>query len=72
MVGFLFGCMCASVLADRFGRKKVVIIAGFLSGIFGVIDPWIPNFYAFIVVRFLMSFFINMVSPALYVLGKRT
>ncbi len=69
MAGFFFGCLIASFLADRFGRKKVIIVSGSISAVFGVCNPFIPNLYAFMVVRFFMSFFLNIVSPTLYVLG---
>ena len=72
MVGFFLGCLVASILADRFGRKKVIVVAGCLASLMGTIDPFIPNIYAFLVVRTLIAFFLNIVSPTLYVLGKIT
>ncbi len=49
---------------------KVVVIAGSLSAVLGVLDPFIPNVYGFLVGRFLLAFVLNVAGPPLYVLGK--
>ncbi len=49
---------------------KVSMIAGSLAGLTGLVDPFIPNIYAFLVGRAVVSFFVNLVTPPVYVLGK--
>ncbi len=60
----------ASFLSDRFGRMKVSMIAGSLAGLMGLVDPFIPNIYGFLVGRAVVSFFVNLVTPPVYVLSK--
>jgi sugar porter (SP) family MFS transporter len=51
LVGCLLGSILSGVLADRFGRKKLLILSAFLFAISSVLTGWAPAFTWFVVWR---------------------
>lgn len=52
MIGaFIFG-----ILADKFGRKRVVAMSAVLNTLFGVMTGLAPNYYWILVARIFVGF----------------
>ncbi|KAG8223524.1 hypothetical protein J437_LFUL002574 [Ladona fulva] len=56
MLGILLGNVLFGVFADRFGRKKPLLLAILLQIITGIGAAFVPWFEAFIVLRFILAF----------------
>ena len=52
IVGVMFGAMGFTTLSDYFGRKPVFLFSQCAMVVVGVINAFVPDFYAFIVLRF--------------------
>ncbi|GAB6023620.1 hypothetical protein CHUAL_008388 [Chamberlinius hualienensis] len=57
MIGNMFGGLLAGMIADRYGRKKIVIIYLLLCLIFGVTSAFAQNFPLYLVLRFFLGGF---------------
>nr|CAI5864562.1 unnamed protein product [Callosobruchus analis] len=55
MIGILTGNILFGVLADRHGRKTILMVCIFLQSLFGILSSWIPWYWGFIVSRFLLA-----------------
>ncbi|CAH1969384.1 unnamed protein product [Acanthoscelides obtectus] len=55
MIGILTGNLLFGVLADRHGRKTVLMVCIFLQSLFGILASWIPWYWGFIISRFLLA-----------------
>jgi SP family sugar porter-like MFS transporter len=62
LVGCLAGSLLSGGLSDRFGRKKLLILAAFLFTITGVLTALAPNFSFFIANRLLGGVAIGLAS----------
>ena len=51
LLGCLAGSLLAGHLGDRFGRKRILLVAGVLFALSSVLTGWASNFSAFIVWR---------------------
>jgi MFS transporter, SP family, xylose:H+ symportor len=51
LVGCLIGSITSGVVADRLGRKRLLILAGFLFAISSVLTGWAPAFTWFVLWR---------------------
>src|SRR6202030_239173 len=51
LVGCLLGSILSGLLADRFGRKKLLILSAFLFAISSVLTGWAPAFHWFVLGR---------------------
>ncbi|CAH1969389.1 unnamed protein product [Acanthoscelides obtectus] len=51
MIGILTGNLLFGVLADRHGRKTVLMVCIFLQSLFGILASWIPWYWGFIISR---------------------
>ena len=58
--GVMIGGIAFGILADKYGRKRVVIVTLFLSGIVGVVTFLLRTFSAYIVLRFFLGFFMQV------------
>ena len=58
--GVMIGGVAFGILADKYGRKRVVIVTLFLSGIVGVVTFLLRTFSAYIVLRFFLGFFMQV------------
>lgn len=57
MFGVLFGAITLGSAADKYGRKTIFCWSATLQLILGVVVAFVPEFYSFLVVRFLYGIF---------------
>ena len=58
MVGaFLFG-----IMADKYGRRRVIVIGAILNTIFGLFTAVAPNYYGVLIARMLVGFALSGAS----------
>jgi sugar porter (SP) family MFS transporter len=62
LVGCLVGSLVSGGLSDKFGRKKLLILSGFLFAVSSVLTGWAPGFTAFVVWRIVGGVAIGMAS----------
>jgi MFS transporter, SP family, arabinose:H+ symporter len=62
LVGCLVGALVSGALSDRFGRKKLLILAAFLFTVTGILTALSPNFTVFIANRLLGGVAIGLAS----------
>ena len=48
---FIFG-----IIADKYGRRRVIAISAILNTIFGVLTAFAPNYYCILIARILVGF----------------
>src|SRR5215831_9973611 len=51
LVGCLVGSMISGLMADRFGRKRLLILSAFLFAVSSVLTGWAPAFTWFVLWR---------------------
>ena len=51
LLGCLLGSLVAGAAADRFGRKKLLIVSAVLFAVSSVLTGWAPTFLAFVIWR---------------------
>ncbi|KAL8602439.1 hypothetical protein ACOMHN_063141 [Nucella lapillus] len=56
--GQIAGSFVASVLADRYGRKKVYIVCAFCLALTSIAMAWVPVYYLFVVGKVAAGFFL--------------
>jgi len=62
LVGCLIGALISGGLSDRFGRKKLLILAAFLFTVTGILTAFAPSFAVFIANRLLGGVAIGLAS----------
>ncbi|KAA6462192.1 sugar porter family MFS transporter [Acidobacteria bacterium AB60] len=62
LVGCFFGSLLAGPSADRFGRKKLLIVAAFLFALSSVLTGWTHSFHTFIAWRIVGGVAIGLAS----------
>ena len=55
-IGMLFGSYSWGTLADLSGRKFTLLMSLTVNGVFGLCSAFAPNFYVFLVFRFISGF----------------
>ncbi|KAJ8941606.1 hypothetical protein NQ318_012952 [Aromia moschata] len=55
MLGILIGNIFFGIMADRSGRKLVLMMCISLQSVFGIIASWIPWYWGFVLARFLLA-----------------
>jgi AAHS family 4-hydroxybenzoate transporter-like MFS transporter len=63
LFGLAIGALAGGPLADRFGRRKVVIGAVFFFGLMSVLSAWSPNLAVLSVMRFLTGLGLGASQP---------
>jgi MFS transporter, AAHS family, 4-hydroxybenzoate transporter len=63
VVGLMMGSLCFGMLADKIGRRKVIITGGFIFGLFTLISAWSSNVYELAALRFLAAIGMGAVNP---------
>ncbi|CAF3740849.1 unnamed protein product [Rotaria sp. Silwood1] len=54
--GMMFGAFLFGILADKYGRKRVVLISAILNTCFGILTAFTPNYYWLLLARTLVGF----------------
>ncbi len=75
LAGMTSLCIATAVwgmLADRFGRKIMLLRASYAAAIFYPMLALMPNFWSLVLVRFVCSFFSGTVNPAQTLLVSTT
>ncbi|XP_068588405.1 solute carrier family 22 member 13-like [Cebidichthys violaceus] len=69
MAGLLIGALVLGQMADRFGRRFVVLLSLLLLLVFGVGAGFSPNVYVYIVFKFLGGFSLSGILVNAFVIG---
>lgn len=55
MLGVLLGNIIFGLAADKYGRKKILMICIFVQSICGILSGWSPWFVGFLITRFVLA-----------------
>ncbi|XP_037837338.1 organic cation transporter protein isoform X2 [Kryptolebias marmoratus] len=69
MFGLLVGAVVFGHLADKYGRRIIILISLAIQAAFGVATAFAPNFYVYTVLRFMVGTSISGVIMNAFVLG---
>ncbi|KAL1254296.1 hypothetical protein QQF64_016525 [Cirrhinus molitorella] len=69
MFGLLVGAVLFGALADKYGRRMIILIGLAIQAIFGVGVAFAPNFYIYVLLRFVVGMTISAVIMNAFVLG---
>ncbi|XP_061876633.1 solute carrier family 22 member 13-like isoform X1 [Entelurus aequoreus] len=69
MAGLLVGALVLGAMADRLGRRVVVLLAHLLLFLFGVTSAFSPNIYFYITLKFLCGFSLSGIIANAFVIG---
>ena len=64
MISFSIACAVWGTLADRFGRKIMLLRASYAAAFFYPMLAFAPDFWSLLLIRFICSFFSGTVNPA--------
>ena len=62
-IGIMVGAMAAGPIADRFGRKPVLLASVALFGLFSLLTVWAPSLLALVALRFFTGIGIGGAMP---------
>uniref|UniRef100_A0A8C1YJ35 Si:dkey-119m7.4 n=1 Tax=Cyprinus carpio TaxID=7962 RepID=A0A8C1YJ35_CYPCA len=69
MFGLLVGAVLFGALSDKYGRRMIILIGLAVQAIFGVGVAFAPNFYIYVLLRFVVGMTISAVIMNAFVLG---
>ncbi|XP_053716060.1 solute carrier family 22 member 13-like [Synchiropus splendidus] len=69
MAGLLVGALAVVPMGDRFGRRRVVLLSLLTLFLFGVCAGFSPNFYVYMVLKFLCGISSSGILANSYVIG---
>ncbi|XP_028809350.1 organic cation transporter protein isoform X2 [Denticeps clupeoides] len=69
MFGLLLGAVVFGPLADKYGRRSIILVGLALQAVFGVGAAFAPNFYIYMLLRFVVGTTISAVIMNAFVLG---
>lgn len=65
-LGMFFGAALFGKLADRFGRRRVLLLTVACDAIFGLLSAFVPNFGLLLVIRFITGMAVGGTLPVDY------
>ncbi|KAK7881816.1 hypothetical protein WMY93_030225 [Mugilogobius chulae] len=68
MAGLLVGALVLGFMADRFGRRLVILLALFLMMTFGVALAFSPNIYVYMAIKFFSGFSVSGIIGNVFVI----
>ncbi|KAM3602369.1 uncharacterized protein V6R79_002793 [Siganus canaliculatus] len=69
MFGLLVGALLFGTLADKYGRRIIILVGLAIQAVFGVGAAFAPNFYVYTALRFLVGTSVSGVIMNAFVLG---
>ncbi|CAF0796926.1 unnamed protein product [Rotaria sp. Silwood1] len=60
--GMMVGAFIFGIIADKYGRRRVIIISAVLNTIFGIFTAIAPNYYCILLARILVGFALSGAS----------
>ncbi|XP_046878332.1 organic cation transporter protein [Hypomesus transpacificus] len=69
MFGLLIGAVVFGALADKYGRRPIILVGLAIQTTFGVGAAFAPNFYIYVILRFVVGTTISAVIMNAFVLG---
>ncbi|UJR30979.1 hypothetical protein I4U23_018491 [Adineta vaga] len=63
-VGMMIGSFFFGIMADKYGRRKIIFISAILLAVFGVLTTFAPNYNSILVMRTLVGIALAGGSPA--------
>jgi putative MFS transporter len=52
----MFGAFIFGITADKYGRRRVIVISAILNTVFGIFTAFAPNYYWVLIARILVGF----------------
>src|SRR5687767_7829416 len=62
-VGYFIGAIFTGQIADKYGRRRPLIVSTLFMAIFGVLSAFLTNVIAFIICRGLLGVIVGFYSP---------
>ncbi|TRY67998.1 hypothetical protein DNTS_007247 [Danionella cerebrum] len=69
MFGLLVGAVLFGALADKYGRRIIILVGLAIQAVFGVGVAFAPNFYIYVLLRFVVGTTVSAVIMNAFVLG---
>ncbi|XP_069991642.1 organic cation transporter protein-like [Penaeus vannamei] len=69
MFGIFFGAPANGFLADKYGRKPLVVLGGLAYVVVAVLSAWLPNLSAILMARFVLGVVHPLVTNSGYILA---
>ncbi|XP_037786514.1 organic cation transporter protein-like [Penaeus monodon] len=69
MFGIFFGAPMNGFLADKYGRRPLVLVGGIAYVVIAILSTWLPNLSAILVARFLLGVVHPLVVNSGYILA---
>uniref|UniRef100_A0AAV2LA18 Major facilitator superfamily (MFS) profile domain-containing protein n=1 Tax=Knipowitschia caucasica TaxID=637954 RepID=A0AAV2LA18_KNICA len=69
MFGLLVGALALGLMADRFGRRFVILLSLFFMMTFGVALAFSPNIYVYMAIKFVSGFSVSGILANVFVIG---
>ncbi|XP_062323526.1 solute carrier family 22 member 13 [Osmerus eperlanus] len=69
MFGLLIGAVVFGALADKYGRRPIILVGLAIQTTFGIGAAFAPNFYIYVILRFVVGTTISAVIMNAFVLG---
>jgi putative MFS transporter len=52
----MLGAFIFGILADKYGRRRVILTSAILNTVFGILTALAPNYYFILIARILVGF----------------